>query len=257
MKGIIIGAAALGAVVWGGYMYVAAQARPNSDEISVSVKRNSDDRESNSSKNSDVRKMSNFKGIDVSSAFEVVYKAGDSFTLEVEGPSDIISKVRSEVKNGILKVDFSESVEMNDKVTLRITAPKLASIKGSGACEFSIADTGDLPLAINLSGASKMTLESGTHPSLNVICSGSSEMTIEDQNLEKLEMNLEGSSIIQINGVTKTAKFNTSGSCELSGDMYGESAEATTSGASSIELGKFNSTKNASSGSSEIKFGSV
>ena len=129
MKAVLIGGALLGAVVWGGYVYVASKARGINSIPAVGIRL---DRDEKSPINSETRKLEKFSGINVSGAFEIVYGKGDQFAIEIEGPAESIKKVKTEIQDSVLVVNMKESSWNERNITLRITGPDLETIGGSG-----------------------------------------------------------------------------------------------------------------------------
>jgi hypothetical protein len=106
------------------------------------------------------RHLSGFNAVSVSGSFDVYITQGNTESVKVEGDADDISKIKTEVENGVLKVyvkkiGFSWNWNGDKKRTVRIVAKDLKSIGMSGSGDIFFKDgfrTANLTVSTSGSG---------------------------------------------------------------------------------------------------------
>ncbi|WP_373552624.1 head GIN domain-containing protein [Haliscomenobacter sp.] len=101
--------------------------------------------------------LPNFTGVDLDISAEVIITQGDSFKVTVEGESNIIAELETDVRNGIWEIDFDRCVRDQDELTIFITMPRVRSLSISGSgiiTSTNIMEVDDIDL--NISGSGKI-----------------------------------------------------------------------------------------------------
>ncbi len=189
--------------------------------------------------NAEVRKVGNFKGIDVSGGISLYLSQGTEQAVAVSaGEEKFVSKIKTEVRNGILKI-FVESGAWNNwnwgnrKIKAYVTVTTLESLEASGAS--GVKMSGDLNvknLTMEIAGASSFSgVIKGNGLSLEV--SGASSVNLEG-NVNELNVEASGASSIKaFDLVANTCKAEASGASAIKITVNKE-LDAEASGASSI-----------------------
>ena len=170
------------------------------------------------------RSVSNFTGIDAFGAFQITVVKGNTEGLTIEANDDVMPYVRSEVKNGVLRLYLERNVPRkvnNRTVKATVVMRDLDKVSLSGACKIT---ANDLFTPRNFEGN----------------CSGSSDMSI-NVNTGRLSIKASGSSNLQIMAsVNGDAKINASGSSKI--NLVGSAKNLTIdlSGASNFKAEDFN-----------------
>ncbi len=158
------------------------------------------------------RSVSDFTSIDLSGAFKVYIRTGNTCALTVVADKDVINDVEHSVSDGELEVELDQEwwSSKDADIELYITVKEISEIDISGACVIKSKNTlkGDnviidasgackiymdvncSTLDLDLSGASKLTL-GGTCKKFNIDASGAS--TIYAADLQAEIVNLEAS----------------------------------------------------------------
>ena len=221
------------------------------------------------------RSVSGFTGIDASGIFEITIVKGSTESLTIETNDDVMPYVRSEVKNGILRLYLAKNNSKtlkNNTVKVSIVMKNLEKVSLSGACQIT---SNDLFVSENFtgscSGSSVMTINVNTGR-MNIKASGSSNLQMKANVTGDTKMNFSGSSNIDLNGsaknltvnvmgasnfkaedfVTGTADIKASGSCRVTVHVT-EELNVTSSGASTVHHKGSPAITQKSSGSSVIK----
>ncbi len=110
------------------------------------------------------RHLSGFNAINLAGPFDIYLTQGNTESVKVEAPSDMMSHILTEVNNGVLKV-YSKHETFNwgnlfrhKKIVIYVTAKDLNSINisGSGDIHFREGITANF-LKLNISGSGDMT----------------------------------------------------------------------------------------------------
>ncbi len=190
-------------------------------------------------KNVEVRTVTSFTGIKVSGGISVFMSQGEDYSMAVSASEpQYRDKIKSEVKNGILEISYSDHFEKHfGDLNLRayISFKTLESIEGSGACDFILNDTlNGLSLLVKLSGACAIK--------------GPVKLT-------NLDLDISGASVVKIEGITQNFKVSASGASDIKNyDLIAENCIAKLSGASDIRVTVTNSITASASGASTFYY---
>lgn len=149
----------------------------------------------------ETRKVSDFKAIDVSGAFEIVLKQGQSTEVTVEADANLLPVVRTEVSGGTLVIETKQPVRHYKTLKVYVTFRELESIDISGAVDMVSDGRLNLKdLAVRSSGAteSRLDLQAGT---IGLDCSGASKINLSGT-ATTLKLDLSGASEIHAYGLT-------------------------------------------------------
>ena len=182
---------------------------------------------------SEAREVAGFKGVDVGGVLNVEIAAGKDFAVEVEADDNLLQYIRTEVRDGVLKIETSESIKSRNPLRVRISAPNLESVEASGASKVSLAGLKNNSLKINTSGASKISLE-GTTSELNIDVSGASRIDAMTLKADNATVDASGASSVEV-FVTGRLVSDASGASRISYDGNPTSVDKNSSGASRIQ----------------------
>lgn len=140
--------------------------------------------------------VSSFDGISLEIPAKVVITQGNDREIIVEGESNIIAELDTDVRNGIWEIDIDRCVRNMDDLTIFVTVPDLNSLRISGSgtiTSTNIIKTGDFDLSI--SGSGKIDVGLDADDIFNRI-SGSGDVILEGK-ANSLEHNVSGSGDLQ------------------------------------------------------------
>lgn len=212
--------------------------------------------EASSNTVTETRKISSFEGIDVSSAISVTVSDGNyNGEISVEAPDNIMNRITTEVKNGVLVMKINGTVNLkNSSIKIKFPHQKLRSFDLSGATSVTVLPTQKVEkMAVDLSGASNLKLDVVSN-SISVDNSGASSMKISG-NVQDLNISVSGASSF-IGKELKAANVVVDCSGASSTTVWAvNSLTADSSGASSVRYVDENGlkTKVSTSGMSSIK----
>lgn len=143
----------------------------------------------------ETRNVSPFEGIKVSNAIEVVVDDTNfAGKISVDAPDNYMSKIKTEVVNGVLKLYIEGNMNFNShKIVVTIPHQKLRSFDLSGASKVNVKPTLKVEnMMINLSGASALNLTLMSNK-VTVENSGASSLTVGG-NAQNLVTDISGAS---------------------------------------------------------------
>ncbi|MEJ7849173.1 MAG: head GIN domain-containing protein [Pyrinomonadaceae bacterium] len=181
---------------------------------------------------SEKRDLNDFSGIDVSGAFEVEVVSQKDFSVEIEADDNLLPQIKTEVRNGILRISNEDDIKTNNPIRVRISAPDIGRIEVSGATKVSVADLKNEELKLDISGASKVRL-SGVTGNLSAEISGASHVDAEHLKASIANVEASGASRADIN-VSEELIADASGASKINYTGSPKSARKNSSGVSII-----------------------
>ncbi|TNE47818.1 MAG: DUF2807 domain-containing protein [Bacteroidetes bacterium] len=143
-------------------------------------------------------------------------RVADRYSVEVQAQENLLSILKTEVKNGKLEIYFDESVSSCEGLRILVTAPAYdeLAVLGSG----------------HLEAKSPISSEF-----LELTISGSGELNVPETNVEKLDCNISGSGDMSIGGMAKQANYDIAGSGDIDAkNLVSDRGKATISGSGTI-----------------------
>jgi hypothetical protein len=135
---------------------------------------------------SENRNVSGFSVIDFSTIGKVNVMQGDTESLNISGPDNLVPEITTTVSNGTLMIKNKENITISplsnqNLLVFTIVVKNLTSLKLSGAGDVQIETLSTPSMDINMSGAGKVTQNQITTDNLNVTISGVGGIDITGQ----------------------------------------------------------------------------
>ena len=181
---------------------------------------------------SEKRDLNDFSGIDVSGAFEVEVVSQKDFRVEIEADDNLLSQIKTEVRNGILRISSEDDIKTKNSIRIRISAPDIDRIEVSGATKFSLVDLKNDELKLDISGVSKVKL-SGVTGNLSAEISGASHVDAENLKAATATIEASGASHVEVN-VSEELVADASGASKINYSGSPKNTRKNSSGVSSI-----------------------
>lgn len=182
------------------------------------------------------RNVGEFKSIDISGAFTVEIVVQKGFAVEVEADDNNLPLVKTEVENGVLKIEREGHFSGHSKVLIRVFAPNIENLEVSGASKVSVNDINNEFLNLDVSGASKIDIR-GKTKRLKMDSSGASNIDAKNLKAKNVSVEASGASKIDV-FVSNELNADLSGATKLTYSGVPKNVEEKTSGASSIRKNK-------------------
>jgi Putative auto-transporter adhesin, head GIN domain len=200
------------------------------------------------------RTVADFDRIEVGSSFQVEATEGPLSPVKVSADSNLLSQIKTEVKNRTLKVWVEGPVSTSSPQKISFSTPRINSLVASGATETNLKLASNHAFNLDGSGASKVNVK-GTVSSLDCELSGASRATFGNLAMSRLDASLSGASELSIKGSADEVVAELSGASVISGGLRGKRAKVNMSGSSSAKFGPFEKVSKDLSGASNASFG--
>jgi len=123
----------------------------------------------------ETRTVSGFHAIDLAGTLEVEVKVGKPASVVVTGEADLLDKVITTVKDGVLVIDTRPRLRNHNHLRAIVTVPDLTSLAISGTGAMNVTGIASERLAINLSGTGAVTA-AGSTGALQLVVDGTGEV---------------------------------------------------------------------------------
>ncbi len=187
------------------------------------------------------RQVDGFDEVSMGISGDLYLKQGSTISLELEGDSDDLEDVITEVKNGSLVIRYKNNKGWSfgrDRVTIYLTMPEISSVSLGGSGKIigeNTIESDDLYLSVSGSGRIELKLEaddltqkisgsgnievSGSADRAEISISGSGNLDALDMEVDEYEVKISGSGKCKINvGDSLEANISGSGSVYYKGD---------------------------------------
>lgn len=183
------------------------------------------------------RAVSALAGLEVNGSIQMDVRVGAEPSLQVEGDSNLLPMVRTEVRGGTLKVWTEGSYSSKNGIRVTYTTPQLGQIMSSGSGRLVVDNLNGGALTFSKNGSGESQL-SGRVGSLNLQLTGSGKVNADGlQSAGNANLNLTGSGRVTMGALSADAvNVNVRGSGELlaSGTVNHLNANVVGSGAANL-----------------------
>jgi len=196
----------------------------------------------NAQQKTEDRHLSGFHALDVGGPYDVTLTQGNTESVRVEAPEDIIGHVTTEVENGVLKIyDKRHNFHWGDlfghhqKILVYVTIKDVNSIV--------------------VSGSGDVTFRNGLHADkMNLHVSGSGDVDGELE-VKNLETSISGSGDVKLTGHAETSAVRVSGSGDYSArGLITVNTDVHVSGSGDAKIYASNKVDASVSGSGDISY---
>ncbi len=188
--------------------------------------------------------LDDFKRLDVSGAYQVRLRRGDTFRVSARGPRRVLDKARVWVENGTLHLDpesgfnlslFGQKGRRHEEVLFEIEMPELEGLDVSGAVRADVGNFGGPnEIQVDQSGATWVKLEVATTP---------------------VSLDASGASHTMLIGATRSLNAELSGACDLRAQrLEAREVKVEASGASRASVNARHQLRADASGASHITY---
>jgi Putative auto-transporter adhesin, head GIN domain len=202
------------------------------------------------------REVGEFNGVDIGSALQAKVTIGPKSEVTLSGDDNLLSLVKTEVRDGHLVARFESTTGAQTKLPLMltITTPRLDQVAAGGAAKVSVKAGEAKTFRVQAEGASSLAIGGVGSETIEIGASGASQITIVGK-AKGLTIKASGASQIHANGMpAESVKVDASGASQVETNASA-SIEGDVSGASTIQVtGQPGGRKVSSSGASHVKY---
>ena len=178
------------------------------------------------------RDVKGFKAIEVGGAFLVEIAAQKDFSVEVEADDNLLPLIKTEVDDGVLKIESEGRLSPTGQIKVRISAPDINSLDVSGAANLTLNNVKNSAITVDSSGAAKIKI-TGETTKLAIDVSGASKIDADKLKASNANVDASGASHVEIN-VSDELSVDASGASRIVYSGTPSAVHKKTSGASSV-----------------------
>lgn len=184
-------------------------------------------------------KVEAFTAVTLSIPGKAYVRQGDSYSVELDGPDDLLEEIETVVEGEKLVIRHKDRWRMWDShdyknIIVRITLKQIEGLHVSGSGDMLVmtrVKTDNLKLKVSGSGSLKAEVDAG---SVHADISGSGNMVVRGA-MKSLESNISGSGRLEVNAaIAGHAAFALSGSGDVLAQGKADELEARISGSGKI-----------------------
>lgn len=182
----------------------------------------------------ETREVSDFTGIDLSGEGHVTISIGDEFALVISAEDNIMPVLTSVVREDILVLGASESINPTEEITYEVTLPLVSLLRVSGSGRIDVSGVGNEGLVVEVSGSGAVDAADLSVTEIEVEISGSGMVEASGET-DHLRVSISGSGSIDAEELSaRTGEVDVSGSGNVVVDVS-EELEVDVSGSGSVE----------------------
>jgi hypothetical protein len=154
----------------------------------------------------ETRAVQNFTGVSSEMSGKVNFTIAPNYKVEITAQRNIIDVTKTNVINGVLHIDFKNSVRVreHEDLTINITAPAADYFRLSGSGDMDV--TGDVvanKLQVKLSGSGNIVVQKATIvDKIDADLSGSGNINILNGSALNEDLKISGSGKIDLSNIT-------------------------------------------------------
>lgn len=178
-----------------------------------------------------------FHGVDLAGTLTAEVTVGKPASVTITGDADLVDKVTTTVKDGVLVLhtrDLHVRNRRNTHLRAIITAPDLSSLAITGTGTFTVTGLANDRLAIDVPGTGSIKA-SGSTGALSVRLGGTGEVTGRDLTARDLVVDIDGTGSARLNA-TRSVDVRISGTGSLNVHGHPSQIKKTVTGLGSVHI---------------------
>lgn len=133
-------------------------------------------------------------------AMDVEVKVGGAPGLVIEGDSNLVPLVRTEVQGETLRIYTDERMSSSQRIRIRYSAPRLYNLETNGSVHTDVQGLAGDPLQVSHSGSGRLEMR-GNVNRLDIRHSGSGQLYADGLESRSAKVNMSGSGKVNIGSV--------------------------------------------------------
>lgn len=143
------------------------------------------------------RDLGAFKSIETSGAFEIQVTCQQPASLEVEGDDNLLPLVKTDVRNGVLRIYNDGSYTATKAITVRMSLPDLEAVSSTGAADIRVTDVKNSQLAISWQGAGRIEA-AGETKFIDITSTGAGKLDTSRLRAERAKVSVTGAAQVDV-----------------------------------------------------------
>lgn len=143
------------------------------------------------------RDLPAFKSIETNGAFAIRVTCQKEASFEVEGDDNLLPLVKTEVRNGVLRIYNDGSYSATQPIAVRMTVSDLEAISSTGAAEIEVANVKNDQLNISWQGAGRIEA-TGDTKYVQISSTGAGEIDNGRLRAERAKVSVTGAAHVDV-----------------------------------------------------------
>ena len=183
---------------------------------------------------SEPRNVPAFHAVELAGTMEVDVAVGKGQSVQVSGEADLIGKVTTVVKDGVLMIDTPRDLRRHHHLKVAVTVPELSAVSLSGTGEMKISGVSSERFSIGVSGTGQLSVK-GSTGTLHVDVGGTGDVAAKELIAKSASVDVSGTGSATLY-VTESVKADVSGTGSI--EIHGKPANVkkSVSGVGSIRI---------------------
>lgn len=145
----------------------------------------------------EARNTANFNQININGKMNVLITCQKQKLIDIEGDSNIVSLLKTSVKNNILSLNLDKKYKENNPLNIHINIPDVSILNINGSSKISIEGIKNNNLNIAIHGVSDLTAK-GQSKKLSLDVSGAGYIDTKNLKSENTKVELKGTSMVDV-----------------------------------------------------------
>ena len=143
------------------------------------------------------RDLGAFKSIETSGAFEIQVTCQQPASFEIEGDDNLLPLVKTEVRNGVLRIYSDSPYTATKAITVRMALPDLEAISSTGAADIRATDVKNSQLTISWQGAGRIEA-AGETKFIDITSTGAGKLDTSRLRAERAKVSVTGAAHLDV-----------------------------------------------------------
>ena len=143
------------------------------------------------------RELGTFKSIETTGAYEVQVTCQQAPSFEIEGDDNILPLIRTDVRDGVLRISNETGYRTTKAIIVRIGVPSLESFSSHGAGDVHITNVKNEKLAVITTGAANIEA-SGQTQFASITSTGAGKIDTHKLLTEHAKVTVAGAAIVDV-----------------------------------------------------------
>ena len=143
------------------------------------------------------RDLPPFKSIETNGAFAVRVTCQQPASFEIEGDDNLLPLVKTEVRNGVLRIYNDGSYSATQAISVRMTLPDLEAISSTGAADIQVTSVKNDQLTISWQGAGRIEA-AGDTKFVHISSTGAGKIDTGKLRAERAKVSVTGAAQVDV-----------------------------------------------------------
>ena len=143
------------------------------------------------------RDLGVFKSIETNGAFDIQVTSQQPASFEIEGDDNLLPLVKTEVRNGVLRIYNDGAYSASRAISVRISQPDLEAVSSNGAADIRVTNVKNDQLTISWQGAGRIEA-AGETKFVSISSTGAGKLDTSRLRAERAKLSVTGAAHVDV-----------------------------------------------------------